>query len=115
MLTGALGVVAQRVQIGMSQHEVVSLILGSGGENLDALFVNGVTQDGRPISGMAMSSLRSLPPASQVLWLDVEMGDDDGRELVIALGAGGVVTGTRLRSPWVWEGWQYALSAGGTP
>jgi hypothetical protein len=93
----------------MSQAEAVRLIQASGSDNVDTFYTRGESRDGRPFSGAFGSAFGTLPPADQVAWGELEVGDEQGRELIIALGPGGAVAGIHLRSPQSSEGWRYAL------
>jgi hypothetical protein len=103
-LPGALGEVFVRLRVGMSQSEAVALIQDFGTANVDCYYYRGLTRDGRPFSGCCQFD--GLPSAQVVAQGELEVYDDDGRELVIALGTGGIVSGIRLRSPhWREEFW----------
>lgn len=98
-LPGALGRVAAGVRVGMPQAEVVALIQSSGSDNLDTYYVRGATRDGRPFSCCCGVGFDRLPTAEAVAWGELELDDEQGRELVITLGPGGVVSSVRLHSP----------------
>jgi hypothetical protein len=92
----------------MSQDEALASIQGCGTDDLDTYYFNGVTLDGRPFSGCC--DLEKLPSANQVARGELEVDDEHGRELVVTLGPGGVVSDVRLHSPHRWEEWYHAFS-----
>jgi hypothetical protein len=93
----------------MRQGEAVALIDACGSDNVDTFYYSGVTHDGKPFSGMC--HFDDLPPANEVAQGELELCDEDGRELLIALGPGGVVSGIRLRSPYPLEEFSHSLSS----
>ncbi len=108
-LPGSLGTVASRVRVGMHQDEVVSLIRGSGTDNVDCFYSRGETRDGRPFLCLFDHAFDKLPPPVDIAWGELEIDDDQGRDLVVTLGPGGTVTGTRLRSSIGLEEWRYVI------
>jgi len=100
-ISGVVGAASARIRVGMSQDEAVAMIQGSGTDGLDTYYFRGATRDGRRFSGCC--GFEGLPPAAQVAWGALEVDDEYGRELVVTLGPGGVVSDVRVRSPHWWE------------
>jgi hypothetical protein len=106
-LDGVVKLAAERVNPGMSQDEAVAVIRQCGTVNLNTYYFQGATHDGRSFTGCI--DLYQLPPAAEVAWAELNVSGEDGNELFIDLGPGGVVTGVRLNTPWSLQGWWYAL------
>jgi hypothetical protein len=108
--------VAAEVNVGMSRDEFVALIrtcLHKGAANDCArLYVNGRTRAGQEFGSYCDWEFDKLPPADQVESAELNVDDDQGRDLIIALGPGGVVTELRLESDSVWQELRYTLARG---
>ena len=93
----------------MSQDEVVSLIRSSGTDNVDCFYSRGETRDGHHFLCLFSHAFDKLPPPLDIAWGELEIDDDEGRDLVITLGLGGTVTGARLNSSRRLEEWRYVI------
>jgi hypothetical protein len=115
-LPGSLGTVATQVRIGMSRDELATVIRDSQAArkeyDLSRLYTRGVTRDGRSFGRYCDWSLSDVPSADQIAWAEFDVDDDWGRDLIITLGPGGVVTDLRLESDSIWEELRYALAPG---
>lgn len=113
-LPGSLGVMATEVRVGMSQDEAAAAIRSAyfGRErrwDSPRIYANGRTHDGREFGSYFDWAFKELPPADQIAWAELDVDDDWGRDLIITLGPGGVVSGIRLKSFSIWEEGRYAL------
>ncbi len=113
-LPGSLGVIAAQVRVGMSQDEAIALIRTSYQErpkyDIPRLYADGRTHDERSFGRYFDWAFDDFPPADQVAWAELDIDDDNGRDLIVTFGPGGVVTSVRLKSDSAWEEWRYNLS-----
>jgi hypothetical protein len=111
-LPRSIGIVASEVRVGMSRDEVVTLLLESSRKAgcTDRFYLKGETIDGWEIRGFGCTPHVNLPPGDRIAWAELDIDDDDCRDLYITFGLGGVVTGVRLRSSSVWEELRYAVA-----
>jgi hypothetical protein len=113
-LPDALGLVVSEVRIGMSGAEVVSLLekseiaRGSG-----YAFFQGETRDGQKFSGFwGTMNADPFPPSDQIVWAEIYIDDDAGRELFMLFGRGGAVSRLWLVSDSGWEELRFSLARG---
>jgi hypothetical protein len=94
--------VFSRIRVGMSQHEVVKVLLTFDASS--GRFSWGVTTDGREFQTLHLGhpSMDDLPPPNEIESGVLTALDSYGREIEVPLGSGGIVSGKRL-SPGVWE------------
>jgi hypothetical protein len=89
------------LRTGMSQGEAIASLQTCTG--IDTFRSEGLTQDGKPWT--RYFSFDGLPPASDVASGVLQITDNEGRDLDVILGPGGVVSGKRLAP----GPWQYRL------
>ncbi len=98
--------VFSRIRVGMSQNEAVAILRTYDDSYNDGVYSWGVTKDGRSLDRMHVGSplFHDLPPPQEIehCVLEVDDAGEDGQEVKIILGRGGIVTGKQL-SPGVWE------------
>jgi hypothetical protein len=92
----------------MSQGEVLAIIDTSRGGNIDSCYFNGKTRDGRTFSGCC--GFEGLPANEEIAHAELEVCDEQGRELVISLGRNGVASSIWLRSDYPKEFFEYNVS-----
>lgn len=102
-LSSGLEKVFARIRVGMSQHEAVAVLLSCDPYNIDSHQFSGTTRDGR--SFCEFISFK-LPPAEDIEEGELAVMDVEGREVVVTLERGGIVTDKRISSPRRWEDWR---------
>jgi hypothetical protein len=97
---GSLDDLYSRVQVGMTQWEVVALIWGC--RDVDGCYFKGVTKGGESFADFGIKSLDELPPPQDVRRCVLRVEDTEGWEVEVTLGPGGVVTCKRSTAPDYW-------------
>jgi hypothetical protein len=93
-----------RIRLGMSRDEAVSVLRTCDPYNIDGVYSEGTTKQGRSWAGTKLVGdlFDDLPPPQEIAHCVLGVSDNDGREVEIVLGAGGIVSGKHL-SPGVWQ------------
>jgi hypothetical protein len=93
-----------RIRIGMSRDEAVSVLRACDPYKIDGLHSEGTTKEGRSWAGTNIEGelFEDLPPPEEIAHCVFGVWDNEGRDLEVVLGPGGIVSGKRL-SPGVWE------------
>jgi hypothetical protein len=88
----------------MGQDEAVAVLRTYDPDNIDSLYAEGTTTEGRSWAGTSFETpwFHDLPPAPEIAHCVLIVWDNDGRKVEVTLEPGGIVTGKRL-SPGVWQ------------
>ena len=99
-----------RIRIGMGKDEAVAVLRTYHPNNIDTIYAEGTTKEGRGWTGTKLygPSFEDLPPAQEIAHCELRVSDENGRDVEVVLGPGGIVLGKRL-TPGVW---QYRLDSG---
>jgi hypothetical protein len=93
-----------RIRVGMSQEEAVAALRTYDPDNIDGVYSEGTTKGGRSWTGINISGklFEDLPPPQEVAHCVLTVSDEDGRDVEVVLGPGGIVSDKNL-SPGVWQ------------
>jgi hypothetical protein len=94
----------KRLQVGMTQREAVTVIRTYNPYTVEGLYSEGTTTDGQSFSSVRfrLPFFDDLPPPHQIKSCLLSVCANDGRDLDIVLGPGGIVSAKSI-SPGVWE------------
>jgi hypothetical protein len=93
-----------RIRVGMSQEEAVAVLRTYGPYKIDGVYSEGTTKQGHSWTRMHVCRdlYGDLPPPQEVVRCILTVCSEDGREVEVVLGPGGIVAAKRL-SPGVWQ------------
>jgi hypothetical protein len=96
--------VFKRLQAGMTQGEAVAVIRTCNPDTVEGLYSEGTTTEGRSFSSVRfrVPFFDDLPPPQDIKSCVLSVYANDGRDLEVVLGPGGIVSAKRI-SPGVWE------------
>ena len=112
-LPGSLGVMAAELRVGMSRDQAIATIRAAyDGRDREwdgpLLYTYGRTHDELSFGKHCDWEFSDFAPADQIAWAELDIDDDDGRDLIVTFGPNGVVSGIRLESTSTWEKLRFA-------
>jgi hypothetical protein len=100
---GSLEDVFPRIQIGMTQEEVIAVLRSCDRDKIEGIYAVGETSSGKSWYGTRMEGplFSDLPPSGDIAHAELSVMDAD-QEIEVHLGSGGIVV-TKQLTPGVWE------------